>query len=221
MFGKIRQLKQFRFQYSDDMSRLMKRAETILLANNIEGLKDLQRTILRALQSRIMLAPYLAPDHTPIGEINFNFCSSVTMQRCCKGSAKANISLKEPIITFPWHPDRILNNLGTIGPNRIKGHFKSSSNHSVNYYWPLMLAQVTGGNHSIAQGIIMGEGNVEIDDWYDLTPLMDRYRYDGNVWLDVENEQTVCHCITPELGMAWEIGRLISRKCPPPFGDNS
>ncbi len=200
-----------------EMEMLLRRAHELLANNNIEGLKDLIRTIWRRLQSRLMLEPYLLADHDACGDIAFNFCSFSELQGCYQGQANSYISLIEPVLTFPWHPNRIINNLGVIGENRINGRFTSSSNHSANYYWPLMLIKVTGGNHSIAQGILMGEGEIALEDWYNLTPLLKKYRCNGPLWINNDTNKIVMHCDCPELGMAWEVSRLLASVCPPPL----
>lgn len=200
-----------------EMELLISRADKLSKTNNFDGLKDLQRTIWRSLQAKLMLEPYIRADHAASGDINFNFCSYSQINECYQGETNSYISLSEAVITFPWHPDRILNNLGTIGEGMSKGKFSASNNHSVNFYWPIMLAEVTGGNHSIAQGIIRGEGEVQVESFYDLTPLVNRYKCDGKNWIDLSENRVVTCCACIELGMAWEVSRFLMTMGEPPF----
>ncbi|MGR3960519.1 DUF6710 family protein [Vibrio lentus] len=196
-------------QNTDEMEFLVSRADKLFKSNNFDGLKDLQKTIWRSLQAKLMLEPYIKADHAAGGDIVFNFCDFSQIHDCYQGEINRYISLSEAVITFPWHPDRIINNLGTIGEGMNKGKFTPSNNHSVNYYWPIMLAKVTGGNHSIAQGIIRGEGRVQIESYYDLTSLVNRYKCDGRNWIDLSENRVVTYCDCIELGMAWEVSRFI------------
>ncbi|ASI93588.1 DUF6710 family protein [Vibrio rotiferianus] len=202
---------------TEEMTHLLRRASALAERKNVEGLKDLIRTIWRRLQSRQMLEPYLVDDHQATGCIDLVIGSFGELHSCYAGRVDTYISLSEPIITFPWHPERIIRNLGSIGPDRLMGNFKPSTNHSVNYYWPIMLGQVTGGNHSIAQGIIMGEGEVKVEDWYNLAPLLNKYRNNGHAWICQERNEIVKYCDCPELGMAWEVSRFLADMINPPF----
>lgn len=198
------------------MSLLLERAKRLKEKNSIEGLKDLQRTIWRSFQATAMLQPYLSPDHEEKVTIEFNFCGQHKIYDCFQGEVEQYIALSESVITYPWHPTRILSNLGTIGKGLIEGTFSPSLNHSANYFWPLMLTQVTGGNHSIAQGIIRGEGEIMLHDWYDLTPLIEMIRCNGEHWIDIKTNKKIAPVKYIELGFSWEVGRILSTICSPP-----
>lgn len=208
-------------QEKQQLVLLLRRADKLLSDNNIEGLKDLQRTILRQLQSRIMLTPYLAEDHAadccPSTSDLFSFISEDDRPLCKSKEVNKPISLCEPILTFPWHPSRLLNNLGKIGEQLPHGHFNGSDNHSIRYYWPLMMSVVTGGNHSIAQGILRGEGSVTVEEEIDLSALMTKFKFDGEQWINTRTNSPAGVPMYTELGWAWEIGRLLMQTSTSPY----
>ncbi|WP_158161276.1 DUF6710 family protein [Grimontia hollisae] len=200
----------------DEISNLLRRAEVLVENRNIEGLKDLQRIVWRQLQSRFMLQPYLVSDHSswdPIWLYDFTFeClePSVSDLYSIIDSAYVDLS-SDPVITSPWHPQRITRNLGMIGDGMPCGPFEESSNHSASYCWPLNVALVTGGNHSIAQGILRGQGRVKVEECYDFTPIIEQVFFDGIEWALICSGQKLGQPRFKEIGWAWELGRILMR----------
>ncbi|WP_028024122.1 DUF6710 family protein [Enterovibrio calviensis] len=200
----------------DELANLLRRADALVDDSNIEGLRDLQRTVWRQLQSKFLLQPYLVKDHsswTSIEHNDFEFdCVQPSTHELVTVVEAAFINLRsEPAITSPWHPQRIIRNLGTIGDGLPKGPFAETSNHSVNYYWPLNLALVTGGNHSIAQGLLRGQGTVKVEECFDLTPIVEQVFYDGDSWVLFSSGKRIRQPRFKEIGWAWELGRILMR----------
>ena len=200
------------------MNNIITRAERLYESKNVDGLKDLQRTIWRSYQSQRMLLPYLVEDHLvgSSGEL-LRFVNGSLFAQCRKDIVETYISLSESVVTYPWHPDRIIDNLGTIGKGLRAGEFVPEINHRICYVHPLMLAEVECGNHSIAQGIIRGEGKAKITNFFDLTPVLEKYRCTGKYWICTQTDQIVGKCTVVEVGYAWEVGKFLSKCSVLPF----
>lgn len=129
---------------------------------------------------------------------------------------------KHPIVTEIWNSDRIINNIATIGKgitfskrdNNTFRHYEF--NHVGTYIYPLGIVHVNNGNHSINAGMIKSEGHFYIDDIIDISRKYDQYYFDGTCLVNmIENEK---HYIFFELGVIYEIGRLLLRDNTP-FAD--
>lgn len=116
---------------------------------------------------------------------------------------------RDVLLPTPWSDSSIKNSLGTIGHRRINGPFKSDVNHQVTLMLPCRIAWVGGGNHSIAQGILSGEGCLKPTDVLDVSAVVAAVRYDGECWVCSSTGARLQGPIYPEFGWAWEISRLI------------
>jgi hypothetical protein len=83
---------------------------------------------------------------------------------------------KDMVLPWPWRWDRY-SALSYIG-NDVKNPWKEESNHSVVYFLPLEVGFVSGGNHSLASGIIQCEGTLTARDIYDLSPVYKDFHWD-------------------------------------------
>ncbi len=104
-----------------------------------------------------------------------------------------------------------------IGEGRKAGKFKQDPNHQITHIHPLHISFVTGGNHSIIQGIINGEGQLLPIEVFDITNLMKVIHFDGKNWIKSDIDKNIGSPMYPEFGWAWEIGRLLSDLRPSPY----
>lgn len=111
------------------------------------------------------------------------------------------------ILPWPWSESRFRSALADIGS--AKGEpWRSDSNHNVVLWMPWRLAFVRGGNHSIASGILAGEGELIPATVYDMSYLLDIISTDGYYWY--MNGQ-ICERVSDYRTAAFfEIGRLLS-----------
>ena len=113
------------------------------------------------------------------------------------------------VIPTLWSESSILNSLGMIGKRRELGVFVQDINHSVTLMRPLNIVWVNGGNHSIAQGILDGEGELVPDDIYDVSRIIRGVRFDGQNWVCRKTGENLGWPMYAEFGWAWEIARLL------------
>lgn len=111
------------------------------------------------------------------------------------------------ILPWPWSESRYRRTLADIGS--AKGNpWVQDINHSVILWMPWRLGFVHGGNHSIASGVLAGEGRVIPDTVYDMRYLLDIISTDGYNWY---MRGKICERVSDYRTAAFfEIGRLLS-----------
>jgi hypothetical protein len=227
----------------EEFTHLLKRADSLANAGNVEGLKDLIKLVMRPLQAKHMLRPYISDDHKCGTDLNWQNELGISSHITAKVSEHLvdgrdftmwcwsddcfikdkdlypQLDLSTDIVlTTPWHPDRILRNIGVIGENRRLGPFKQDfSNHVIAYQYPLMIGWVNGGNHSIMQGIISGAGTLIPDEVHDISLLIDAVGFNGLHWYSRISGNHVGAPRNQEFGWCWEIARRIMLLQPSPF----
>lgn len=151
-----------------------------------------------------------------------------------KGKIYENLNLnvsnaKSPMITEIWNPDRILDNIKSIGKGMMYKRFLNIDeadeyllnssmkkenyfefdeiNHFAHYIYPLGITHVINGNHSIFSGMIKGEGHIKVDKVIDISYLYDDYYFDGTYITNSKTNEK--EKIYFELGALFEIGRVL------------
>jgi len=213
----------------NEFDQLIARARLLYEDGNVVGLHDLQRILLKPVQANHIRQAYLEPDNTAAGSISlprdFGFNSHLLADDCrfsgdhglpscfVKDVTRYPVLALSRDIALPtsWHPTSIVRNLGRIGAGLPNGSFTQSTNHQVVYFYPLSLVCVENGNHSIAQGIMRGEGSIVPEDVYDVSGLLDAVSFDGRSWRSEESERIIGTPRYREFGWVWEIAKFISR----------
>ena len=218
----------------NSFNELLKRAEILLEEKNVEGLKDLIKLVLRPIQSAHLLEPYLSAEHSANGQLSpwrdwgiegtlhvvineqvindKDFiawcCSDMCMIDNQELFPRLQLSI-DIVLPTPWHPSRLISNIGSIGPGRPCGIFQQDPNHVILYHYPLMIGWVAGGNHSIVQGILQG-GSVVPDEVYDISPIINAVTFDGVQWVCSHSGNPMGTPRYPEFGWCWEIAKRIT-----------
>ena len=221
----------------DAFDNVMRRANEVHAMNNVEGLFDLIKIIMMPIQAKHISDAYFQDDHGGLDSIEcyqdlgLKFTSEPKIEgelayslyeECQVDTDKFTKSISlasDTLLPTSWHPFSIVNMLGKIGAKeKYKcGEFKQSTNHMVLYTYPLDVVWVHGGNHSITQGILRGEGVLKPEEIMDLSALIEIVRFDGQFWRAINSENIIGRPRYQEFGEAWEIGRLINRLQPSPF----
>tara|TARA_R110002167_G_scaffold93474_1_gene250459 strand:- start:8339 stop:9241 length:903 start_codon:yes stop_codon:yes gene_type:complete len=106
-----------------------------------------------------------------------------TLQRNPKEDIEGKVSLLSmPVLTFPWTIDRFKNCMGYIGTDHDNPWKQDEYNHYMAYFHPFSIGWIHNGNHSIATGMIKGEGEVTPRYYYDMSHIYSRIAFDGVKW---------------------------------------
>lgn len=113
------------------------------------------------------------------------------------------------IFTQPWHRERLSQCLSAIGvPPERKPWKYDRINHFIEYWLPMGIGWVNGGNHSIAVGITRAEGHLPPSSTYDISPLFEHVHTDG-WWYHSKVNPKFCKVRNVEMAAIFEIGRLM------------
>lgn len=185
---------------------------------NPRGLLDVMRLYIRPLQTDLLLSCAQRPKHRARAEIAPHelFMPGVRLEltdhwRYPQLDADGfSVDLaKDPVLPCPWHRDRYVNALATIGTGKVSGAWEQDRNHSAAVILPWGIACVFGGNHSMAVGILGGEGDVTPCEAWNMAGLLDKVRCDGLHYIEVQTGKPLCEVHNPKMGAVFEIGRLM------------
>jgi hypothetical protein len=190
-----------------------------LAQHNPAALVDLVRILLRPLQSELLLTAIENEMHGARKEVEtykfFMPNHSSSIQNCWnypKLPAK-NFSIqlnRDPVLPCPWKRTDYIETLSTIGESKYCGEWKEDTiNHKITVWLPWGIAFVNGGNHSIAAGIIGGEGVLEPKEVYDMGGLLDIVQCDGKQYSSKKNGQVLDLVHDYKNAALFEVGRLM------------
>jgi hypothetical protein len=209
---------------------LLKTANSI--ANiNPKGLPDLVSGILRPyqLESILAVAEYGtdAIANITAESIFGKFIQEYVTYDALKENEIADTEFflhlaKHLVFPWPWKYERYVNALATIGskkhtPNKIfpwirDTAWRQDSNHYVTLWLPWGLGFVDGGNHSIAAGILAGEGTIKPRHVYDMQFLLQLIHNDGLYWYETKTKKKLSPVENYRVAAVFEIGRIMLEK---------
>lgn len=209
--------------YHSELKVLLERAKEFADCGNKHALEDLQRLVLRPIQSRHMVDAYLKEDHKAVDSfhewnhiglymipsLQKTFIDHVLEHRLDKETLPTAKLGRDIVLPTCWHPSSIMNVLGNIGEGRKSSPWEQDPNHKLHYWFPLNIFWVGGGNHSITQGIVLAEGEVKACEGYNLSKLYQHVRFDGEHWIDLHDGVKLGTPRYRELGYVYEIGRFL------------
>ena len=128
---------------------------------------------------------------------------------------------RDPILPCPWHDSRFIAAMSFIGTGKLDqaaaerkrcgGPWRQDENHRVILWLPWRIGFVIGGNHSVAVGILAGEGTVIPDRVDDVSCLLDLMECDGTHFRDRHTKALIAPVTNVRHAAVFEIGRLIAR----------
>jgi len=192
-----------------------------LARNNPVALIDLVRFLLRPLQSELLLTAIQNELHGARHEIEdykfFMPCGPSNLQISFNypqfegGNYLVKLN-RDPVLPCPWHRDRYIATLANIGHGKKCGDWKEDKlNHKVTIWLPWGIAFVDGGNHSIAAGIIGGEGELKPCQVFDMSGMLDLVQCDGKHYRSLQDGQILDSVHDLKIAAVFEIGRLLKR----------
>ncbi|HIE1097559.1 MULTISPECIES: DUF6710 family protein [Stenotrophomonas] len=212
--------------------RLMETAHEIA-AINPAGLPDFISAILRPLQAEHLLSIAEFGGTPDIEADSWTFFGPAVRRRLFADDGSTwrptthdpdqhpMALARDLVLPWPWNHGRYVSALATIGST--KGHAQSPAwlqrwqgpwrqdplNHSVELWLPWRIGFVHGGNHSIAAGILAGEGVITPSSVYDFSYLFAELRAEAKGFRRVDNGRWEAAVDDPRIAAVFEIGRLI------------
>lgn len=190
---------------------------------NKYAVPSIARAVARPMQARILAKAILYPQHQAQVSADFDklfFPDHVPVS--ADGRSLAELQQRPPqataqplyrlalsrdvLLPWAWHRRRLVSALASIGSSKTSGAWRCDLNHQVQILLPFGLALVHGGNHSIAAGIVDGEGEVFAEP-RDLSVVYDHVRYDGIAFVREHDGRRLNTPSAEEPGMLFEIGR--------------
>ena len=101
------------------------------------------------------------------------------------------------------------NALWSIGAQKGFDAWTQDGNHRLSVLLPWGIAFVHGGNHSIAAGILAGEGTLLAEEVLDATSLLDLVSCDGQHYRSKSTGKAIARVQDHRRAAVFEIGRLI------------
>lgn len=188
--------------------------------SNPESLIRLVRALLRPLQSDLLISSVEREAHKACDAIeNYKFFIPHGPTKLLMGLESPqlnpdNFSIQlscDPILPCPWHRDRYTGTLSHIGANKKAGLWREDPNHQAVIWLPWGIVFVNGGNHSIAAGILGGEGILKPRAVYDMAPLLEQVECDGKNYLSKSEKTVICKVHDKRIAALFEIGRIMKR----------
>lgn len=188
---------------------------------NPNALVDLIRVLLKPLQTKLLLLSIESQKHHPMEILNhykffmpngpINIQSQSTGIELDKNDFLINLN-KDPILPCPWNPDRYVQALSQIGLTKSRGEFKQDPiNHHVSIWLPWGIAFVNNGNHSIATGILGGEGVIIPTYVSDMRHMINEIKCDGINYISIDDTQILDSVNDVRIGAVFEIGRMLQK----------
>ncbi|WP_157769452.1 DUF6710 family protein [Xanthomonas campestris] len=217
-------------------NNLMRTAQAIADINPA-GLHELVKAVLRPMQAEhiLSIAEFGHGSKTPIQWQTFfgpavrdriYESDGMTIRPSELDPGKYPISLaRDIVLPWPWKETSYASALATIGtkktpltPNIMhgcQGEWRQDLNHAIELWLPWRIGFVTGGNHSIAAGILAGEGTVIPYLVLDFSYLFDELAADGTAFYELEEKRRICDVHDPRVAAVFEIGRMIHKSSQP------
>ncbi len=127
---------------------------------------------------------------------------------------------RDLVLPCPWNSGRYIDALSNIGEGKIDqdgadlknygGRWRQDDNHAVELWLPWRIGFVTGGNHSIAAGILAGEGSLIPHRVYDFDFIFDCVTCDGREYRFGGSREKMVPVKDVRRAAVFEIGRLIA-----------
>lgn len=116
---------------------------------------------------------------------------------------------KEIIFPWPWEEKRLVEAFDSYGDGKNQTQWKQDSNHRITFWEPLGIGWVGGGNHSLTSGIVQGVGTVNIKSYYDITPIYERVKCDGEYYIDMKSGEIIAPIADFDIATIFEMGRFL------------
>lgn len=217
--------KEIEAQQRQRFDNILRFADSIIQKNNPPKSKhpilEVIRMLGRKTQSEL-LAKLLEYEESPQqnldpGELFFTQSDPITNDGRNFIDFKKNVPIqktihlkKDLVLPYPTKHNSLLNSFNNIGVDRIWGPWTQVNIYHVVELWlPLGIVWVHRGSHSIAAGIIKGEGIIQTYNVFDISAIYDHVHCDGVNYYRTEDQSIITPVENVEFAAIFEIGRLL------------
>lgn len=116
---------------------------------------------------------------------------------------------RDLVLPWPWHSLRFEDALIEIGKYNKRGAWRQDLNHDIYMLQPVGVCFVDSGNHSIAAGIVKGEGSITDYRIIDMTVLYSLMYCDGINYYRTADNSVIQEVENVEFAVIFEIGRKL------------
>ncbi|WP_155988528.1 DUF6710 family protein [Paenibacillus massiliensis] len=146
---------------------------------------------------------YVTGDGKPLTYDNFMDESKI------QGKSVSILLGTDPVLTRPWNTKRLTGAVCNIGSGKPHGDWREDSNHCAELWLPFGVTFVTNGNHSITAGILGNEGELKVNNIYDVSKVCPHIYCDGVNYFRTRDDSFYAPVWNFSLAAIYEIGRLI------------
>jgi hypothetical protein len=217
VLSKVQQL--FGRAQSSEFENIMEMARDIG-QRNPDALHDFVNLLLRPFQAEALVgvvenAPHQAPPDIISSTFFFEDHRSTPLTSGTgvsvePGEFRVHLA-KDTILPWPWNRQRIAGALAHIGSGKSTGNWRQDPNHRVTTWLPWGISFVEGGNHSIAAGVIAGEGEITPGKVLDMSELLDLVKCDGRYYREISGDKAIAAVTDERIAAVFEIGRLMKQ----------
>ncbi|MFM0549657.1 hypothetical protein P0D69_01635 [Paraburkholderia sediminicola] len=186
---------------------------------NPAALYDLVKVLLRPVQSAALVGVIENAAHEAPGNIHPStfFFDDRRIQSIVYGIGKhlpaEDFMVRlatDVVLPWPWNRQRISSALAFIGKGKRAGEWKQDfGNHQLILWLPWGITFVGGGNHSLAVGIVAGEGELIPGEVHDMSDLLSLVHCDGQHFRETATNQIIATVRDQRVAAVFEIGRLM------------
>lgn len=116
---------------------------------------------------------------------------------------------RDLVLPWPWNIMRFEYALIEIGKYNKRGAWRQDPNHDIYMLQPVGICFVNSGNHSIAAGIVKGEGSITDYHIVDMTVLYSLMYSDGINYYRTADNSIIQEVENVEFAVIFEIGRKL------------
>lgn len=208
-----------RLEMQREFKSLVEFAQDIAAANP-SALVDLVRMYLRPLQSQMIIDAARKGAEQDVPSIDerdffwdgqFQLFDQLPRTRRRRKICKVRLD-RDVILPWPWHRERLVRSLTSIGPGRARKRWKQDDlNHLVHVWLPWGIAFVGGGNHSIAAGVVGAQGEIVPTEIHDMSGIFKLVACDGAEYSYKDDGRTIAQVRDPRIAAVFEVGRLMHK----------
>lgn len=194
-----------------------------IVTKNPAGLPGLIVAILRPLQAEQILSVAERADHTARSEIttarffskNFYFSLFDGLDCVALSADRYRLRLnKHLVLPTTWGKSSFVSAIAAIGTDKRQSCWRQDPNHRVTLLLPWGVGVVEGGSHSIAAGILAGDGELTPTKVLDFSLALAQYHCEGVKIIETSTGRVVGEMHDERFAAVFEIGRLML-----PYGD--